>query len=156
MKQHFRNLCFPVKAQKVTSENINETIDIRLRDCLGVLNNDELSFKGIETEFKKKGKELNAVLSKATISEKRAISKDAKEILNLYSADERKDLTELNQNLTDLMIHFKPTSKGAVEEAKNRIKAFTSQSVKVDKIIKRHKQAKPETEVSDTEKKSDK
>jgi len=111
----------------VTSKNVNDQLDANLRKCLGILNDEELSFKGIENQFKKSGKQLNSVLSKA--------SKNAK----VYDDSERKELTDLNSTLTDLMVHFKPSKKEDVESTKKKIVAFTSQATKVDKIITKHK-----------------
>ena len=111
----------------VTSKNVNEQLEGSLKKCMGVLNDDELSFKGIENQFKKSGKQLNSILSKA--------SKNAK----VYSDEERKELTNLNSTLTDLMVHFKPSKKEDIEGTKHKIMAFTSQAKKVDKIISAHK-----------------
>ena len=111
----------------VTNKNVNDQVDTNLRKCLGILNDEELSFKGIENQFKKSGKQLNSVLSKA--------SKNSK----IYDDSERKELTDLNSALTDLMVHFKPTKKDDVEATKKKIVAFTSQATKVDKIISKHK-----------------
>lgn len=118
--------------EMVTSKNVNQELDTNLRACLGTLNDDELSFKGIENKFKKDGKKLNSVLSKAAKNKK------------VYDEAERKELTDLNSKLTDLMVHFKPSKPEAIEEAKTRIKAFTAQSKVVDKIISKHKGVKPE------------
>ena len=111
----------------VTNKNVNDQLDANLRKCLGILNDEELSFKGIENQFKKSGKQLNSILSKA--------SKNAK----VYDDSERKELTDLNSTLTDLMVHFKPSKKEDVESTKKKIVAFTSQATKVDKIITKHK-----------------
>ena len=110
-----------------TDKNVNDQVDANLRKCLGILNDEELSFKGIENQFKKSGKQLNSVLSKA--------SKNSK----IYDDTERKELTDLNSALTDLMVHFKPSKKEDVESTKKKIVAFTSQATKVDKIIAKHK-----------------
>lgn len=112
--------------EMVTSKNVNAKLDENLRACLGTLNDDELSFKGIENKFKKDGKKLNSVLSKAAKNSK------------VYDESERKELTDLNSKLTDLMVHFKPSKPEALEEAKQRIKAFTAQSKVVSKIITKH------------------
>lgn len=111
----------------VTNKNVNDQLNANLRKCLGILNDEELSFKGIENQFKKSGKQLNSILSKA--------SKNAK----VYDDSERKELTDLNSTLTDLMVHFKPSKKEDVESTKKKIVAFTSQATKVDKIITKHK-----------------
>lgn len=125
--------------EMVTSKNVNEKLDVELRKCLGTLNDDELSFKGIENKFKKDGKKLNGILSKATKNSK------------VYSEEERKELTELNSTLTDLMVHFKPSKPEALEEAKGRIRAFTSQAKVVDKIISKHKKGATQTESESTD-----
>lgn len=114
------------RKKKKDGVGINAEIDMGLRECLGILNDDQLSFKQIESKFKSSGKKLNKSLSAA------AKSKD------VYSAEEKKELSDLNESLTDLMVHFKPT-KNNVEETKKKIMTFTNNAKHADTIIKRHK-----------------
>lgn len=109
-----------------SNENINKELDENLRSCLGILNDDELSFKGIENRFKKNGKQLNSVLSKAAKND-------------LYSDDEKEEINKFNSSLTDLMVHFAPTKKEDVESTKKKIMTFTAGSKRIDSIINRHK-----------------
>ncbi len=109
-----------------TNENINKELDENLRSCLGILNDDELSFKGIENRFKKNGKQLNSILSKAAKND-------------LYSDDEKEEINKFNSSLTDLMVHFTPTKKEDVESTKKKIMTFTAGSKRIDSIINRHK-----------------
>ena len=126
----------------VTSKNVNDQLEANLKKCMGVLNDDELSFKGIENNFKKSGKQLNSVLSKAAKNSK------------VYSEEERKELTDLNSALTDLMVHFKPSKKEDLEGTKKKIVTFTAQAKKVDTIISKHKgAASAEPESSDSKEK---
>ena len=115
------------KKDKKGGPTLNAEVDMGLRECLGILNDDQLSFKQIESKFKASGKKLNKTLTTA------AKSKD------VYSAEEKKELSDLNESLTDLMVHFKPSSKDKVEETKKKIMAFTNNAKQADKIIKRHK-----------------
>ena len=115
------------KKDKKGGPTLNAEVDMGLRECLGILNDDQLSFKQIESKFKASGKKLNKTLTTA------AKSKD------VYSAEEKKELSDLNESLTDLMVHFKPSSKDKVEETKKKIIAFTNNAKQADKIIKRHK-----------------
>ena len=109
-----------------SNENINKELDENLRSCLGILNDDELSFKGIENRFKKNGKQLNSVLTKAAKND-------------LYSDDEKEEINKFNSSLTDLMVHFTPTKKEDVESTKKKIMTFTAGSKRIDSIINRHK-----------------
>lgn len=115
------------KKDKKGGPTLNAEVDLGLRECLGILNDDQLSFKQIESKFKASGKKLNKTLTTA------AKSKD------VYSAEEKKELSDLNESLTDLMVHFKPSSKDKVEETKKKIMTFTNNAKQADKIIQRHK-----------------
>lgn len=119
---------FVQEAAKTKGATMNEKVDLGIRECLGILNDDKLSFKGITENFGKAGKAFNKTLTAA------AKSKD-------YSAEEVGKITELNKSLTDLLVHFKPKDKASVEEVKGYIRSFTKAADGVTNIIERHKKA---------------
>lgn len=108
----------------LTKKNINKEIDIHLRKSLGILNDGEMDLSTLITEFKKEGKKLNRVLSKASKMNK------------VYSDEERENIGKLNKCLTDLMTTLK-VSKSESDTAviKRLIQAFTSQSKVVAKLV---------------------
>lgn len=108
----------------LTSKNIKSEIDIHLRKSLGILNDNEMALSELIQAFKAEGKKLNRVLSKAS------------KMKNVFSDDDRDNITKLNKCLVDLMMALKKSqSESDVAVVKRLIRAFTSQSVVVAKII---------------------
>ena len=114
-----------------TKSNINENLDILLRNALGILNDSELELSQLIKKFKKNGKKLNKCLSKAVK-------------LDLYNEQEKKQLNLLNRCLVDLMSMVRENSSTSnTQTAKRLVKAFTSQAKAVGEIIDAHKSGKP-------------
>lgn len=110
----------------LTKKNINGELDVCLRKCLGDLNDTSKDLNDILNAFKKDGKKLNRALSKAS------------KITDLYNDDERNKFIKLNKCTADLIVSFSATNMN-VKVTKRLIKAFTSSSVIVGKIIDKHK-----------------
>lgn len=110
----------------LTKKNINGELDVCLRKCLGDLNDTSKDLNDILNAFKKDGKKLNRALSKAS------------KMTDLYNDNERNAFIKLNKCTADLIVSFSST-KMDVKVTKRLIKAFTSASVIVGKIIDKHK-----------------
>jgi hypothetical protein len=110
----------------LTKKNINGELDVCLRKCLGDLNDTSKDLNDILNAFKKDGKKLNRALSKAS------------KMTDLYNDEERNKFIKLNKCTADLIVSFSAT-KMDVKVTKRLIKAFTSASVIVGKIIDKHK-----------------
>ena len=108
----------------LTKKNINRTIDVSLRNTLGILNDNEKDVNTIITEFKKEGKKLNKILSKAA------------KMKNVYDDNERSEIASLNKCLVDLMAIMKTSDmKSDAATVKRMIKAFAAQAAVVAKIV---------------------
>lgn len=127
----------------LTNANINDEVDVLLRKTLGVLNDNKLEINQLISEFKKYGKKLNRVLTKASKCPK------------VYNNNEIDNIKKLNKCLADLMVTIKAsTDKSSIQVIKRLMKAFTSQAAVVGKIIEKKKKDLPKAEVKDTKKKS--
>jgi hypothetical protein len=112
----------------LTKKNINEEVDVYLKKTLGVLNDNKLEIYDIVTSFKKYGKKLNKILTKAC------------KIKDVYDANEVESLKKLNKCLADLLVTISAsTDKSNIQVIKRLIKAFTSQAVVVGKIVDKKK-----------------
>lgn len=126
----------------LTNANINDEVDVLLRKTLGVLNDNKLEINQLISEFKKYGKKLNRVLTKASKCPK------------VYNNNEIDNIKKLNKCLADLMVTIKAsTDKSSIQVIKRLMKAFTSQAAVVGKIIEKKKKDLPKAEVKDTKKK---
>lgn len=127
----------------LTNANINDEVDVLLRKTLGVLNDNKLEINQLISEFKKYGKKLNRVLTKASKCPK------------VYNNNEIDNIKKLNKCLADLMVTIKAsTDKSSIQVIKRLMKAFTSQAAVVGKIVEKKKKDLPKAEVKDTKKKS--
>lgn len=127
----------------LTNANINDEVDILLKKTLGVLNDNKMEIGQLVNEFKKYGKKLNKVLSKASKATK------------VYNNNEIDNIKKLNKCLTDLMITIKAsTDKSSIQVIKRLMKAFTSQAAVVGKIVEKKKKELPEAKVKETKKKA--
>lgn len=127
----------------LTNANINDEVDILLKKTLGVLNDNKMEIGQLVNEFKKYGKKLNRVLSKASKATK------------VYNDNEIDNIKKLNKCLTDLMITIKAsTDKSSIQVIKRLMKAFTSQAAVVGKIVEKKKKELPEAKVKETKKKA--
>lgn len=112
----------------LTKKNINEEVDVYLKKTLGVLNDNKMEISDIVSEFKKYGKKLNKILTKAC------------KIKDVYDANEVEAIKKLNKCLADLLVTISAsTDKSNIQVIKRLIKAFTSQAVVVGKIVDKKK-----------------
>lgn len=127
----------------LTNANINDEVDVLLRKTLGVLNDNKMEIGQLVSEFKKYGKKLNRVLTKASKCPK------------VYNSNEIDNIKRLNKCLADLMVTIKAsTDKSSIQVIKRLMKAFTSQAAVVGKIVEKKKKDLPKAEVKDTKKKA--
>lgn len=128
----------------LTNANINDEVDIYLKKVLGVLNDNKLEISQLVSEFKKYGKKLNKVLTKASKAQ-------------VYNDNEKDNLKKLNKCLADLMVTIKAsTDKSSMSVIKRLVKAFTSQAAVVGKIVEKKKKELPKAKKKEvkSEKKS--
>ena len=112
----------------LTKKNINNEVDVYLKKTLGVLNDNKLEIGDIVSEFKKYGKKLNKIITKAC------------KIKDVYDANEIESLKKLNKCLADLIVTISAsTDKSNIQTIKRLIKAYTSQAVVVGKIVDKKK-----------------
>lgn len=112
----------------LTKKNINKEVDVNLRKVLGILNDNQMELEELIKEFKKAGKKLNRVLSKAGKMKK------------VYSDDECNEMIKLNKCLVDLMQTMKVSDESSyLSVIKRLMKAFTTQSPVVAKIVESKK-----------------
>lgn len=127
----------------LTNANINDEVDVLLRKTLGVLNDNKMEISQLVSEFKKYGKKLNRVLTKASKATK------------VYNNNEIDNIKKLNKCLADLMVTIKAsTDKSSIQVIKRLMKAFTSQAAVVGKIVEKKKKDLPKAEVKETKKKA--
>jgi hypothetical protein len=125
----------------LTNANINDEVDVLLRKTLGVLNDNKMEINQLVNEFKKYGKKLNRVLTKASKAKK------------VYNNNEIDNIKKLNKCLADLMVTIKAsTDKSSIQVIKRLMKAFTSQAAVVGKIVEKKKKELPKAEVKETKK----
>jgi hypothetical protein len=125
----------------LTNANINDEVDVLLRKTLGVLNDNKMEINQLVNEFKKYGKKLNRVLTKASKAKK------------VYNDNEIDNIKKLNKCLADLMVTIKAsTDKSSIQVIKRLMKAFTSQAAVVGKIVEKKKKELPKAEVKETKK----
>lgn len=110
----------------MSTKNINKKMSDQLRVVSGILNDTEMKFADIVIEFKKQGKDLNKILSKAGKAKK------------IYTEEDRTSINKLNSILVDLINHFKDNpSENEATMIKRIIKEFVSYAVAVNEIIER-------------------
>ena len=125
----------------LTNANINDEVDILLKKTLGVLNDSKMEITQLVSEFKKYGKKLNRVLTKASKATK------------VYNNNEIDNIKKLNKCLADLMVTIKAsTDKSSIQVIKRLMKAFTSQAAVVGKIVEKKKKDLPKAQVKETKK----
>lgn len=125
----------------LTNANINDEVDVLLRKTLGVLNDNKMEIGQLVSEFKKYGKKLNRVLTKASKATK------------VYNNNEIDNIKRLNKCLADLMVTIKAsTDKSSIQVIKRLMKAFTSQAAVVGKIVEKKKKELPKAQVKETKK----
>ena len=108
----------------ITPKNVNKELDVKLRDCLGVLNEKGETADKLLGKFRMKGHKLNRVLSKAA------------KMTKVYSSDEIGSIKKLNEALGQLLLALR--KKGAENYGsviKGKIKDFTKEAKKVGAIV---------------------
>ena len=106
-----------------TPKNINKELDIKIRECLGILNDNKDNADQILIKFKTKGHKLNRALSKAAGMKK------------IYSSDEIKAIKDLNEALAQLLLVLRKKPENYGSMIKGKITDFTNASKKVSAII---------------------
>ena len=105
----------------LTSKNINSELDINIRNCLGILNDSDISSDQIFSKL------LNKVSAKASNMSK------------VYTDDERKTIGDMNKALVALTLELRSSSKD-VASIKEKMKAFVNAAAAVGKIVESKKQ----------------
>lgn len=111
----------------LTSKNINSELDINIRNCLGILNDSDISSDQIFSKFRGASKKLNKVSAKASNMSK------------VYTDDERKTIGDMNKALVALTLELRSSSKD-VASIKEKMKAFVNAAAAVGKIVESKKQ----------------
>ena len=110
----------------LTAKNINSELDVNIRNCLGILNEADISSADIFKKFKKASKKLNRVSAKASNMSK------------VYTDDERKTIGDMNKALVNLTLELGSASKD-VASIKEKMKAFVNAAATVGKIVEAKK-----------------
>ena len=110
----------------LTAKNINTELDVNIRNCLGILNEADISSADIFKKFKKASKKLNRVSAKASNMSK------------VYTDDERKTIGDMNKALVNLTLELGSASKD-VASIKEKMKAFVNAAAAVGKIVEAKK-----------------
>lgn len=110
----------------LTAKNINSELDVNIRNCLGILNEADISSADIFKKFKKASKKLNRVSAKASNMNK------------VYTDDERKTIGDMNKALVNLTLELGSASKD-VASIKEKMKAFVNAAAAVGKIVEAKK-----------------
>ena len=110
----------------LTAKNINSELDVNIRNCLGILNEADISSTDIFKKFKKASKKLNRVSAKASNMSK------------VYTDDERKTIGDMNKALVNLTLELGSASKD-VASIKEKMKAFVNAAAAVGKIVETKK-----------------
>lgn len=108
----------------LTKKNINKEIDVNLRKCLGVLNDNQMNLDKLLKTFKSVGSKFNRVLTKAV------------KIKDVYSTDEITSIKKLNKILVDLLTTLKHSKDASyVSVVKRLIREFVTQSKIVGSFV---------------------
>ena len=110
----------------LTKKNINKELDIELRKCLGILNDNKMDLTKLLKKFKFAGRGLNRVLIKAM------------KIREVYSNDEIKEIRKLNEALVDLLVSIKKAKDpNYVSVIKRNIRQFVACSKTVGTFVEK-------------------
>lgn len=108
----------------ITTKNVNKEVDIKLRKCLGILNDNKDSADKLFVKFKSEGHKLNRLLSKA-----------AKMTPKVYSSDEVASIKKLNTALGELLLALRKKPENYAAAIKGKITDFTKEAKVVGAII---------------------
>lgn len=115
----------------ITTNNVNNEVTVRIRECLGILNDNSIDTKKIFSKFSHAGSRLNRVLVKAAKMHK------------IYNTDEIASIRKLNSSLTNLMVAAKKAKKDATSNVKNAITEFTKNCKIVSSFTEKKINGKP-------------
>ena len=107
----------------LTPKNINKEVDIKLRECLGILNDTTIEAPKLLGKFKIKGHKLNRTLSKAV------------KMTKVYSSDEIASIKKLNTALSQLLLALKKKPENYGSAIKSKIIDFTKAAKVVGAIV---------------------
>lgn len=107
----------------LTPKNVCKEIDIKLRECLGILNSNEDSVDKLLLKFRNKGHKLNRTLSKAIKMKK------------VFSSDECESIKKLNSALADLLLALRKKPENYASAIKTKILAFNKEAKVVGAIV---------------------
>lgn len=113
-----------LEAFVLTPKNINSELDINIRNCLGILNDSDISSSEIFKKFRKASKKLNKVSAKASNMSK------------VYTDTERKTIGDMNKALVNLTLELRSKEVASVKE---KMKAFVNAAAAVGKIVESKK-----------------
>ena len=113
-----------LEAFVLTSKNINSELDINIRNCLGILNDSDISSSEIFSKFRKASKKLNKVSAKASNMSK------------VYTDNERKTIGDMNKALVNLTLELRSKEVASIKE---KMKAFVNAAAAVGKIVESKK-----------------
>lgn len=113
-----------LEAFVLTPKNINSELDINIRNCLGILNDSDISSSEIFSKFRKASKKLNKVSAKASNMSK------------VYTDNERKTIGDMNKALVNLTLELRSKEVASVKE---KMKAFVNAAAAVGKIVESKK-----------------
>lgn len=108
----------------ITSKNVNKEVDIKLRKCLGILNDNKDSADKILVKFKGEGHKLNRLLSKA-----------ARMTPKVYSSDEVASIKKLNSSLGELLLALRKKPENYAAAIKGKIADFNKEAKVVGAIV---------------------
>ena len=115
----------------ITTNNVNNEISVRIRECLGILNDSSIDTKKIFNKFAHAGSKLNRVLTKASKMSK------------IYSTDEIASIKKLNTALANLLLAAKKAKKDETANVKTAITEFTKQCKIVSSFSEKKVTGKP-------------
>jgi hypothetical protein len=115
----------------ITTNNVNNEITVRIRECLGILNDSSIDTKKIFNKFAHAGRKLNRVLTKASKMSK------------IYSTDEIASIKKLNTALANLLLAAKKAKKDETANVKAAITEFTKQCKIVSSFSEKKVTGKP-------------
>lgn len=108
----------------ITSKNVNKEVDIKLRKCLGILNDNKESAEKLLIKFKSEGHKLNRLLSKA-----------ARMTPKVYSSDEVAAIKKLNTSLGELLLSLRKKPENYASAIKTKISEFNKEAKVVGAIV---------------------
>ena len=108
----------------ITKKNVDKELDAKIRDCLGILNDNKMTIEPLVKAFKSSGAKLNRVLSKAV------------RLRKVYNEKEIKSMRDLNTALVGLLTQLRKAKDSRnVDAVKRQILVFTSAAKEVAKIV---------------------